>query len=409
MEWLGGNLKIAFYIGSADISGGTYVIFQHAEYLFRTGHDVSIITQEKFSPEQLAWHTATQVLSILHFSELSGNESWDVIIATWWKTALEIHKFRAQRYFYFVQSIESRFYSEEEVPLRKLVDSTYELPLVFITEATWIKKYLDDKYRKNAFLVRNGIRKDLYCVTGVPIAPKPHSGIRVLVEGPLGVSFKNVENTLKLVKIVNPGEIWLLTSSKVQEVPGVDRVFSRVPITEVASIYRSCDVIVKLSYVEGMFGPPLEMFHCGGTAIVYDVTGHDEYIVDGGNGIVVRRDDESGVINALHSLLSNPGYLSDLKKNAIETANHWPDWELSSNQFAKVIEQFLLFPAVDISAVEEKNNNSWELYVETEQRRLRSIRAVGVNSKLKKLVSYFPQPVVLILKKVRMYIRNIDF
>jgi hypothetical protein len=38
-------------------------------------------------------------------------------------------------------------------------------------------------------------------------------------------------------------------------------------------VYRSCDILGKLSYVEGMFGPPLEMFHCGWTAIVYNVTG----------------------------------------------------------------------------------------------------------------------------------------
>lgn len=62
-------------------------------------------------------------------------------------------------------------------------------------------------------------------------------------------------------------------------------------------IYRSCDVIVKLSYIEGMFGPPLEMFHCGGTAIVYDVTGHDEYIVHEKNALVVKTDDDKQVIN----------------------------------------------------------------------------------------------------------------
>lgn len=41
-----------------------------------------------------------------------------------------------------------------------------------------------------------------------------------------------------------------------------------------------------------MFGPPLEMFHCGGTSIVYDVTGHDEYIVHDKNGLVAKTDDD---------------------------------------------------------------------------------------------------------------------
>jgi glycosyltransferase involved in cell wall biosynthesis len=109
------------------------------------------------------------------------------------------------------------------------------------------------------------------------------------VEGPLGVSYKNVEKTIELCRQAEVDEIWLLTSSEVTDYPGVNRCFSRVPITETAAIYRSCDLLVKLSYVEGMFGPPLEMFHCGGTALVYDVTGHDEYIRHQQNSIVVPR------------------------------------------------------------------------------------------------------------------------
>ena len=83
-----------------------------------------------------------------------------------------------------------------------------------------------------------------------------------------------------------------MTASAVEAVAGVDRVFSRVPILETPRVYRSCDVLVKLSYIEGMFGPPLEMFHCGGTAIVYRVTGHEQYIRHDDNSLVVTPDDE---------------------------------------------------------------------------------------------------------------------
>ena len=66
-----------------------------------------------------------------------------------------------------------------------------------------------------------------------------------------------------------------------------DRVFERVAVESTPVIYRSCDVLVKLSQVEGMYGPPLEMFHCGGTVVTYDVTGHEEYVEHGVNGLVV--------------------------------------------------------------------------------------------------------------------------
>jgi len=36
--------------------------------------------------------------------------------------------------------------------------------------------------------------------------------------------------------------------------------------------YARSDVLLKLSSVEGMFGPPLEAFHRGATAVVTPVT-----------------------------------------------------------------------------------------------------------------------------------------
>jgi hypothetical protein len=76
-----------------------------------------------------------------------------------------------------------------------------------------------------------------------------------------------------------------------------------------ASVYRSCDDILKLSLVESMFGPPLEMFHCGGTAIVYNVTGHDEYIVHGRNALVAepQRGGRRSVHSTAQGFSSIPG------------------------------------------------------------------------------------------------------
>jgi hypothetical protein len=102
-------------------------------------------------------------------------------------------------------------------------------------------------------------------------------------------------------------------------------------------VYRSCDLVLKLSHVEGMFGPPLEMFHCGGTALVYDVTGHDEYIVHDQNAYVVKTDDEAEVVRLLRRLKENPSELERLKCGAAETAAAWPDWDACSAQFEQAL------------------------------------------------------------------------
>ena len=325
-------MKWAFFLGSATVGGGTYVILEHAIRAMERGENVTIITMEKVPKEELYWHKKAEQLNWMTIEEAEKAE-FDVVISTWWRLVYEAYRVKGRHYLYFVQSIESKFYPEEEKPIRRLAEATYMLPMEIITEATWIKKYLEENYCKSPILVYNGIRKDIYMPDGESIAPRVPGKLRVLVEGPVDVDFKNIPKTVKLCKESKADEIWLMTSSTIDSYPGVDRVFSRVPITETPRIYRSCDVIVKLSYVEGMFGPPLEMFHCGGTSITYDVTGHDEYIVHGVNGLVAKRDDDETVIKYINRLKEDPVYLQKLKKGALKTASEWVSWEESSRCF----------------------------------------------------------------------------
>ena len=336
-------MKIAFLVGSiAAISGGNYVVLQHASYLKKSGHDVSIICIYKFNKKDLNWHDSFCTLPVYFVGEIR-QERFDLVIATLWLTAEKIHILNSKFYIYFVQSIESRFFPESEKNLRQRVERTYQLGLPVITEAKWISKYLHEKYATPCLLARNGIRKDIYRLEGD--CYENNAKLRVLIEGPLEVPFKNVIRTIEIVRKSKADSVWLLTSSNVEKVAGVDRVFSHQPIKEVAKIYRSCDVLVKLSYVEGMFGPPLEMFHCGGTAIVYEVTGYDEYIVNGYNAVSVSIDDEEAVVNTLNNLMENKKELVRLKNGAKQTAENWIDWQNSSRVFLEEI-QFLMHNCV---------------------------------------------------------------
>ncbi|WP_417914205.1 glycosyltransferase family 4 protein [Candidatus Electronema sp. JM] len=338
-------MKIGFLLGSPAISGGSYVIYEHASRLKRKGHHVSIITRQKVRQEEHAWHSSAAELNWLTVKQ-ARKEQFDVVLATWWETFFWLHQLKTVHYAYFVQSIESRFFdppnplnprNTESLIWKKLCEKTYACAIPVITEAAWIQNYLHQHHNSWPFLVRNGIRKDIYSPEGKTVEPRQPGRLRVLVEGPVEVSFKNVPLSLRLARRAGADEVWLLTSSALQEHPDADRVFSRVPIHETPAIYRSCDVVLKLSYVEGMFGPPLEMFHCGGTALVYDVTGHDEYIVHDQNAYVAATDAEEDVVRLLRQLKENPAELERLKQGAAVTAAAWPDWELCSIQFEQAL------------------------------------------------------------------------
>lgn len=382
------------------ISGGTYVIVQHASFLRSQGFHVTLAVQEPFTAATLAWHDEAPKLRCLPIEE-AKQEAFDLVIATWWKTAFELGNFDARRYAYFVQSIESRFYPESEGPLRALVDATYRFPVEYVTEATWIQQYLKDDYARDTSLVRNGIRKDVYSPSGVASAPRPRNAQpRVLVEGHFGVSFKNTALGVRLAKAAGAKDIWVLTGSPIKWLPGVARVFSRVPMVKTAEIYRSCDILIKLSTVEGMFGPPLELFHCGGTAVVFDVSGHDEYIVNGENAVVVQTGDTEGVVRVLKKLISDRVELSRLQAGALQTADNWPSWQDASALFCAWVEKSLEGPAMEKSVLAEMTTQAFDEYAIQEKQRLNSNRWVVRRHKLSALAARLPASFKLRIKQL---------
>lgn len=346
--------KLCILLGSAHVGGGTFVIFQHALWLAQHGYAVTIVPHFPIGPTTLDWHPEAKAQLVFKTFEQVANESFDLTLATWWRTAFDLHRIKSEKYGYFVQSIESRFFRPEDASHRLLAEASYMFRLPSITEVSWIVNYLNDHFDTKAQLVLNGVRKDLFKVDGPQVAPRLKKGIRVLVEGPLSVFFKNTERTVELCSLSRADEIWFLTSTpKLATYPGVNRVFSCVPITQTPEIYRSTDIIVKLSYVEGMFGPPLEQFHCGGTAIVYKVTGGEEYLRNNENSIVLEKDNEEGVIQTINSLRDSPKKLSALKEQAIITAQNWPSWDQSSAKFQLAIEALLTEPSPTRQSLKE--------------------------------------------------------
>jgi hypothetical protein len=358
-------LKIAFILDSAAMSGGANVIFRHAMELVKRGMTVAFVSRILITPRDVDWHPIAKMVGDPHLLWLDyhavSQHRFDVAFATWWRTFFDLWKIRAERYAYFVQSIESRFYLPHEHVIRTAVDATYEAPVGFVTEARWIRDYLKRMHGHTAELAVNGIDKSIYRPEGKVLAPHRRGCLRVLLEGPLDVGFKNVPASIRLAHEGGADEVWLLTSSSVERVVGVDQVFSRIPQTQTAAVYRSCDVLLKLSTVEGLFGPPLEMFHCGGTSIVYSVTGYDEYIVHGRNGLVARPHDEASIRSYIRRLKETPELLQNLKDGALATSNSWPDWRESGRQFEAALSALICRPTVERSELGTYSRRIWKM------------------------------------------------
>lgn len=336
-------MKWIILLADVGICGGVNVIFEHIAYAYEQGVEVTIVSSHKLSSEDVQWHSAGKCAAYKTYEECDGLY-YDIAIVTGWATVYEAYKVNAGKYVYFVQAVESRFHKNQNAIGAKLAEMTYVLPFHYVTEASWIRKYLSDMYGWHAELVLNGINKHIFHDNVKPYAARQEGRLRVLIEGKVDSWRKNIEETIDVCNQSEADEIWLMTSSDVHSYEGVDKVFSRIPMRDVPKIYASCDVLVKLSLVEGMFGPPLEMFHCSGTAITYDIEGAEEYIVHGYNALVAPKYDTKAVVDHINELKKNREKLNYLKTNAKNTARKWRGWDHASKEF---YEKVMRLPETD--------------------------------------------------------------
>jgi len=325
--------RIAYLIADPQLCGGVAVVCQHANRLARRGFDVCIVSTA--GADRIDWFPDLRV-PVVPLSRLP--RGIDAGVATWWETAWELRRLEIPRKCYFVQSDETRFYDSGRCE-RILARESYRLGYEFLTEARWIQEWLKAEFGQEARLVPNGIDLEIFREAD-PIVPRGGRP-RILIEGPADMPSKGIADAFAAARGLG-AEIWYV-NYRGEPDPSwrPDRCFSRVPMEGMRRIYSSCDILLKMSRVEGVSGPPLEMMACGGTCVVARATGTDEAIRDGRNALVVEPGDVAGASRALRRLIADPALRRALAAAGQETVRRM-DWERS---IALLEEFFLAAPA----------------------------------------------------------------
>lgn len=312
------RLKIAYIVPSCGVSGGMAVICQHANRLLQRGHDVILLSVVDIKP--MDWFPGQNVP--VHDAHTWQGEL-DVVVATGWSTAFWLPRISAKTKCYFVQSDETRFHPQGSL-WQHLTTLTYYFGVHYLTEARWIRTWLKHNFGHDAELVPNGLDPDLFC----PVEPLRRKGDkpRILLEGAIGLPYKGMHEAFQAVSTLDV-EVWCVSSYGAPEPHWkCHRFFEHVPMKDMKKIYSSCDILLKLSRVEGFFGPPMEMMACGGAVVVGKVTGYDEYIVEDENALVVDPLDIQAARTAVQRLIDDKALRERLIAAGARTAQEWR-WE----------------------------------------------------------------------------------
>lgn len=326
--------SICYIIPTTKITGGVAVVCEHLNRLQKLGYKCLIASYD--NKTDLSWFPRQKVKVIPLKNNQQIIEQYHTVVATGWITAYELLLLKVKRKIYFVQSDETRFYPHGSY-LIKRVKRTYTFPFEYMTEARWIRDWLKKEYGHLAEYVPNGINTDIF-YPDTPLEAKPKNKKRILLEGAINLPFKGMTEAFEVVQDLDC-EVWCVSyDGKPKPEWRCDRFFEKVPMEMMRRIYSSCDILLKLSRVEGFFGPPLEMMACGGVPVVAKVTGYDEYIIDGYNALVTEPGNITKTKKLLQKLINNQKLYNLLKSNSQKTVKKM-DWKITINKLNKIYNQ----------------------------------------------------------------------
>jgi glycosyltransferase involved in cell wall biosynthesis len=371
-------VRVAFLLQDLQLSGGVGVIVEHAAQL-RRHHDLDVRLVLSRPQQHPDWaYRGLSDVPVLAFHEAREIE-WDVALATWWETTSALFDLEARRHAYFIQLLEDSTYPAG-TPEQLAAAMTTALPVRFITEARWLAELLEDYQPGNRVLyVRNGIPKDVFRSPEVVAPAGDDAPLRIVLEGARGYVHKGVDDALAAVAAMDePAHVTWVSPHPTAPPEGVDRVLHGLSHADMAGLFAESHVLLKLSRAEGMYGPPLEAFHMGATVVTTAVTGHDEYVAHGVNGMVVGWDDLHGTARTLDLLARDRRLLHELRTGALRTARAWPDWRQSSQWMALALRRVAAEPGPPIAAAgrrlvsdfssvtAEAQERRWRLEIERE-------------------------------------------
>jgi len=323
--------KIVYLLPSSKISGGVAVIVKHANLLLNQGYHVFLLSINENEKNWIQW--TDNIVPIFSIKTIGKHllEDIDVLVMTYWGTVGAAQTIKAKRKIYFVQSDERRFYTDKQKI--KEVHDTYRPEFQYMTEAKWIQKWLKTEFGYDSFYVPNGIDLEVFH----KVAGTRKTKHRVLLEGALTLPFKGVNDAYQVVKDLNC-EIWVVSNDGIPPKSWKKVTFFKsLPMDKMKEIYSSCDVLLKMSRVEGFFGPPMEAMACGCAVVVAKCTGYDEYIEHNKNALVVETGDIAGATSAVKTLFENVRLRNKLIQNGLETVKQWT-WDKTLNSLELIMQ-----------------------------------------------------------------------
>lgn len=233
----------------------------------------------------------------------------------------------------------------EGTPLRARTEAAMAAARPTLVNSTWLRNHFTPARQSDLQLVFPGVDHAVFA----PADARP----RMTIDGPLRVAALGRTEPLKglaelraavqrLAEDGCPVELNLFgTTAKYVHHAGqvTERGLGNVTSSELATLYRSCDVVVTPSWYESFPLPPLEAMACG-VPVITTRPGTEDYAVDGQTSLVVEPQDVAALTEALHRVASDAPLRRLLAEGGVEGARRF-SWDAGYAMFVSALDAAL--------------------------------------------------------------------
>lgn len=274
--------------------------------------------------------------SVNSISEKSIRDA-DIIIATWWSTALDVGQLSEKKgkKINLIQGFENWRGHED------LLYKSYALTNVTnVVIASFLKSIVDKYARKESVIIENAIDHSSFCIKN-PIAQR----------NPLSVcmnySTEEIKGSgygigaLKIVKQQIPNLVAELFSIFPRPTDLPEWISFKQTPSDLPSVYNNNSIFISNSLTEGFGLVSVEAMACGCALICTDIPGHVEFAYDKETALLVEPQNSQQMAEKIIHLIQNNDERIDLANKGHKYVAKY-SWGIAVGKLEQVIKDLLI-------------------------------------------------------------------